>query len=160
MSAIRWRWSIAETLAEAKDAAELIEVDYEALPAVVGIEDALKPGAPRVWDENPDNVSHIFETGNKAAADAAFAAAAHVVKTRYVITRVHAQYMETRGTVGVYDPSDQRFTLHADVQYRASRSRHVGREYLQDSRRPRSASSPAMSAAASAPRAGSMSSIA
>jgi carbon-monoxide dehydrogenase large subunit len=70
---------VAESLAEAKDAAELIQVDYDELPAVVDIEDALKPGAPRVWQENPDNVSHIFETGNKAAADAAFAAAAHVV---------------------------------------------------------------------------------
>jgi aerobic carbon-monoxide dehydrogenase large subunit len=108
---------VAETLAEAKDAAELIEVDYAPLPAIATIEDALKPGAARVWDENPDNVSHIFETGNKAAADAAFAGAAHVVKGRYAITRVHAQYMEPRGTVGAYDAHDERFTLHADVQY-------------------------------------------
>jgi aerobic carbon-monoxide dehydrogenase large subunit len=108
---------VAETLAEAKDAAELIEIDYQELPAVIDAEDAVKPGAPRVWEENPDNVSHIFETGNKAAADAAFAAAAHVVKRKYVITRVHAQYMEPRGTLGAYDPNDERFTLHADVQY-------------------------------------------
>ncbi|HEY3920474.1 MAG TPA: xanthine dehydrogenase family protein molybdopterin-binding subunit, partial [Stellaceae bacterium] len=108
---------VAETLAQAKDAAELIDIDYAPLPAVTEIDDALAPGAPRVWDENPDNVSHIFETGNKAAADAAFAAAAHIVKRRYAISRVHAQYMEPRGTVGAWDPSDQRFTLHADVQY-------------------------------------------
>jgi aerobic carbon-monoxide dehydrogenase large subunit len=108
---------VAETLAAAKDAAELIEIDYQELPAVIDAEDAVKPGAPRVWEENPDNVSHIFETGNKAAADAAFAAAAHVVKRKYVITRVHAQYMEPRGTLGAYDPNDERFTLHADVQY-------------------------------------------
>ena len=108
---------VAESLAEAKDAAELIAIDYDERPAVVDIEDAVKPGAPRVWEENPDNVSHIFETGNKAAADAAFATAAHVVKRKYVITRVHAQYMEPRGTVGAYDASDERFTLHADVQY-------------------------------------------
>ena len=108
---------VAETLAAAKDAAELIEVDYRELPAVIDAEDAVKPGAPRVWDENPDNVSHIFETGNKAAADAAFAGAAHVVKRKYVITRVHAQYMEPRGTLGAYDAHDERFTLHADVQY-------------------------------------------
>jgi carbon-monoxide dehydrogenase large subunit len=108
---------VAESLAAAKDAAELIEVDYQELPAVIDAEDAVKPGAPRVWDENPDNVSHIFETGNKAAADAAFAGAAHVVKRKYVISRVHAQYMEPRGTVGAYDPNDERFTLHADVQY-------------------------------------------
>ncbi|HEV8014026.1 MAG TPA: xanthine dehydrogenase family protein molybdopterin-binding subunit [Stellaceae bacterium] len=108
---------VAETLAQAKDAAELIEIAYEPLPSVSTIDDALKPGAPRVWDENPDNISHIFETGNKAAADAAFAGAAHVVRGRYVITRVYAQYMEPRGTVGAYDPSDERYTLHADVQY-------------------------------------------
>ena len=51
---------VAETLAQAKDAAELIEIEYEELPAVIDIEDALKPGAPRVWDENPDNVSHYL----------------------------------------------------------------------------------------------------
>jgi len=108
---------VAESLAEAKDAAELIDIDYEALPSVTDSDAALAPNAPRVWGENPDNVSHIYETGNKAVADAAFAGAAHVVKSRFVITRVHAQYMETRGAVGAYDLSDQRFTLHADVQY-------------------------------------------
>ncbi len=108
---------VAETLAEAKDAAELIEVDYEALPSVTDVAEAVKPGAPRVWEENPDNISHVWETGNKAAADAAFAKATHIVKSRYVITRVYAQFMETRGTVGVYDPNDERFTLYADVQY-------------------------------------------
>ena len=77
----------------------------------------MKPGAPRVWDECPDNISNHIETGNKAATDAAFAAAAHVVKRRYVITRVHAQYMEPRGTLGAYDPGEERFTLYADVQY-------------------------------------------
>jgi carbon-monoxide dehydrogenase large subunit len=108
---------VAESLAEAKDAAELIEVDYEALPSVTDVAEAVKPGAPPVWDENPDNISHVWETGNKAAADAAFAGAAHVVKSRYVISRVYAQFMETRGTVGIYDPGDERYTLYADVQY-------------------------------------------
>src|SRR5579864_949440 len=108
---------VAETLAAAKDAAELIAVDYEELPSVTDVAEAVKPGAPRVWDENPDNISHVWETGIKAAAVAAFANAAHVVRSRYVITRVHAQFMETRGTVGVYDPNDERFTLYADVQY-------------------------------------------
>ena len=108
---------VAETLAAAKDAAELIAVDYEELPSVTDVAEAVKPGAPRVWDENPDNISHVWETGNKAAADAAFANAAHIVRSRYVITRVHAQFMETRGTVGAYDPHEDRYTLHADVQY-------------------------------------------
>ncbi len=108
---------VAESLAEAKDAAELITIDYEELPAVTDVAEAAKPGSPRVWDENPDNISHVWETGNKTAADAAFANAAHVVKSRYVITRVHAQFMETRGTVGMYDPNEDRYTLYADVQY-------------------------------------------
>ena len=59
----------------------------------------------------------FYEAGNKAATDAAFANAHRVVKRRYVITRVHAQYMEPRGAMGVYDPGEDRYTLYADVQY-------------------------------------------
>src|SRR4029450_4775396 len=66
---------IAETLALAKDAAELVEVDYEALPAGTGTSDAVKPGAAPVWDECPDNISSVYEAGDKAAADAAMASA-------------------------------------------------------------------------------------
>jgi carbon-monoxide dehydrogenase large subunit len=108
---------VAETLAQAKDAADAVEVEYDALPAVGTTEDAVAPGAPAVWDECPDNVSHVFETGNKAAAEAAFAKAAHVVKRRYDISRVHAQFMEPRGALGVWDAREERFTLYADVQY-------------------------------------------
>ena len=96
----------AETLAQAKDAAELVAVDYDALPA----------SAP-VWDECPDDVSNVFEVGNRAAADAAFAAAARVVKRRYTISRVHAQFIEPRGAIGAWDPGAGRYTLHCDVQY-------------------------------------------
>lgn len=108
---------IAESLAAAKDAAELLEVEYEALPSVTTPMAAAEPGAPRVWDENPDNISHTFERGDKAATDAAFDQAAHVARHRYVITRVHAQYMEPRGAIGSYDEYENRFTLHADVNY-------------------------------------------
>jgi carbon-monoxide dehydrogenase large subunit len=108
---------IAETLMQAKDAAELIAVDYETLPAVTSTAEAAKTDAPRVWDENPDNISHTVQHGNKAATDAAFARAAHVVRRRYVITRVHAQYMEPRGAIGSYDAYEDRYTLHADVNY-------------------------------------------
>jgi carbon-monoxide dehydrogenase large subunit len=108
---------VAETLAQAKDAAELIDVDYEPLPSVTATEEAARRGAAAVWDECPDNVSHVFEVGDKAAAEAAFARAAHVVRRRYVVTRVHAQFMEPRGALGVYEPRDERFTLYADVQY-------------------------------------------
>ncbi len=108
---------VAETLAQAKDAAELVEVEYEALPAVTSVAEAVKPGAAAVWDECPDNVSNVFELGNRAATEAAFAAAAHTVKRRYVITRVHAQYMETRGAVASWEAAEDKYTLYADVQY-------------------------------------------
>jgi aerobic carbon-monoxide dehydrogenase large subunit len=108
---------IAETLAEAKDAADLVDVDYEELPSVTSTAEAATPGSPRVWDENPDNISHSMERGDRAATEAAFAKASRIVKRRYVITRVHAQYMEPRGSLGAYDAGDERFTLYADVNY-------------------------------------------
>jgi carbon-monoxide dehydrogenase large subunit len=108
---------VAETLAQAKDAAEQLIVDYEALPAVVSAEAALAAGAPVVWDECPDNVSHVFEVGDRAACDSAFARAARVVKRHYAISRVHAQFMEPRGALGIYDPSEDRYTLYLDTQY-------------------------------------------
>ena len=64
---------VAETRAQAADAAELIEVDYEPLPAIVSTEDAIKPGAPLVWDDCPDNICFVHLEGDKAATDAAFA---------------------------------------------------------------------------------------
>jgi len=108
---------IAETLAQAKDAAELVEIDYETLPSVTSTADAALPEAPRVWDENLDNISHTYERGDKARTDAAFARAHHIVGRRYVISRVHAQYMEPRGAIGTYDAGEDRYTLHADVNY-------------------------------------------
>src|SRR5438045_326987 len=68
---------VAETLAQAKSAAELIAVDYSPLPAVV-LADALKDGAPKVWDEAPGNVSFTLERGNAATVNKQFATAAHV----------------------------------------------------------------------------------
>ena len=108
---------VADTLEQAKDAAELVEVDYETLRSVTTTEDTVKPGAPAVWDDCPDNISNFVERGNKAATDAAFAEAAKTIRRRYVISRVHAQYMEPRGTLGVYDQGEDRMTLYADVQY-------------------------------------------
>jgi carbon-monoxide dehydrogenase large subunit len=108
---------VAETIEEAKDAAELVDVAYDPLPSVTATAAAAEPGAASVWDECPDNVSHVFEVGDKAATAAAFARAAHVVRGRYVVTRVHAQFMEPRGAIGGYEQRDERFTLYADVQY-------------------------------------------
>src|ERR1700722_12627656 len=107
---------VADTLAQAKDAAELIDIDYEALPSVTDTADAAEAKIA-VWDECPDNISNLFEAGNLAATEAAFAKAAHIVRRRYVISRVYAHFMEPRGAIGVWDPGEERFTLYADVQY-------------------------------------------
>jgi carbon-monoxide dehydrogenase large subunit len=108
---------VAESLDQAKDAMELIEVSYAPMPAVAASDLAMAPSAPAVWDERPDNVSHVFEIGNRAQTDRAFEAACHIVRRRYVVTRVHAQYMEQRGATGCYDSKEDRYTLYADVQY-------------------------------------------
>jgi aerobic carbon-monoxide dehydrogenase large subunit len=107
---------VCASLAQARDAAELIAVDYEILPSVTDTAEAAA-GKIAVWDDCPDNVSNLFEAGNKAAVDAVFAQAAHIVRRRYVISRVYAHFMEPRGALGVWDPGEERFTLYADVQY-------------------------------------------
>jgi aerobic carbon-monoxide dehydrogenase large subunit len=106
---------VAETLAQAEDAAERLVIDYEPLASVTSTAEAI--GGPAVWDECPDNVSNVYEAGDRAATDAALAGAARTVRRRYVISRVHAQYMETRGALGAWDPGEQRYILYADVQY-------------------------------------------
>ena len=108
---------VAESLAEAKDAAELIAVEYEMLPSATATYESAQPGAAPVWDECPDNISNFVERGNKAKTDAAFASAARIICRRYVISRVHAQYMEPRGALGVYDATEDHYTLYADCQY-------------------------------------------
>src|SRR5713226_8449699 len=107
---------VAESLAAARDAAELVAVDYEILPSVTDTAEAAA-GKNAVWEECPDNISNLFEAGNKAATEAAFAQAAQIVRRRYVISRVYAHFMEPRGAIGVWDPGEERFTLYADVQY-------------------------------------------
>jgi aerobic carbon-monoxide dehydrogenase large subunit len=108
---------IADTRAQAEDAADRVRVDYSPLPSVTSIAEAVAPGAPAVWDECPDNVSNVYEVGDRAGTDAALARAPRVIRRRYVISRVHAQYMEPRGALGTWDPLDERYTLYADVQY-------------------------------------------
>jgi carbon-monoxide dehydrogenase large subunit len=108
---------VAGTLAQARDAADQVIVEYDAQPAVTDGASATAPGAPAVWQECPDNICNVFEIGDRAATDAAFARAAHVVTGRYNVSRVHAQFMEPRGALGEYDPADGRYTLHTDTQY-------------------------------------------
>jgi len=107
---------VAETLSQAKDAAELIDIDYDILPAVTDTAATLAPDAPRVWDEIPDNVCFVEQVGNEAKVKEAFARAKHVVRQRFVISRVAASPMEGRAAFGFYDTREERYTLYAALQ--------------------------------------------
>ena len=108
---------VAETLTQARDAAELVEVDYEPLPAVVNLEDAAKDGAPKVYEDCPQgNVGFRLMFGNKDATDAAFAAAKHVVKIRVENNRLSPVTMEPRVAIGDYNAADDQYTLYATSQ--------------------------------------------
>src|SRR6266566_1580538 len=107
---------VAETAAQARDAAELIEIDYEPLPAVVGVEDAVKSGAPAVWDEAPNNVAFTLMMGNKDATDAAFAKARHVVSLKLNDNRITANSIEPRAAIGQYHPDSDSYTLYSTSQ--------------------------------------------
>jgi len=118
---VRWvgdyvAFVIAESAHQAADAAELISVDYEPLPAIVSTGDAIKPGVPLVWDDCPNNIGFIQIEGNKEATDAAFAGAAHVVKHHFVVNRVTAAAMEPRGSIGLYDATEGRYTIYTTLQ--------------------------------------------
>jgi aerobic carbon-monoxide dehydrogenase large subunit len=118
---VRWvgdyvAFVVAESYLAAVDAAELIEVDYEPLPAVVSIADAAAAGAALVWDDCPDNVCFVHRDGDAAATDAAFAGAAHVVRGHFVVNRVTAVTMEPRGSIGDYNPADGRYTIYTTLQ--------------------------------------------
>jgi len=104
---------VAETLAQALDAAEAVEVDYEELPFVLHSEDAMKPGAPPVWDEAPLNTPIDTGFGDKAATDRAFAAADHVVAMDFHVDRVTGVPLEPRAALAEFDAAGGRYTLHA-----------------------------------------------
>jgi carbon-monoxide dehydrogenase large subunit len=107
---------VAETAAQARDAAELVMVDYETLPAVTDTKTAKEPGQPQIWDEAPANISVVWETGDEAATDAAFAKAHHVTRLEFVNNRVVVNAMEPRGTIGDYDAASETFTLYTVSQ--------------------------------------------
>jgi len=115
---------LAETLDQAKDAAELIEVDYEELPQVTATADAIAEGAPLVWDECPGNVAFVREIGDKAAVETAFAHADHVTTVQIPVTRVAPSPMEPRAAIGDYDPAQDRYTLYTGTQ-RPHDNRHA-----------------------------------
>jgi carbon-monoxide dehydrogenase large subunit len=102
---------VAETLEQARNAAELVNVDYEPLPAVVDVRDAQKPGAPVVHDEAPDNRCYKWAIGDKAQVEAAFANAAHVTKLDLVNNRLAPNAMEPRAAIGQYNRATDEYVL-------------------------------------------------
>jgi carbon-monoxide dehydrogenase large subunit len=103
---------VAETVAQAKDAAEKVVVDYEPLPAVTDAKVAVEAGAPRLYDDLP-NIMIDAEVGDAKATDEAFAHAAHVTRLDTWVNRVTGVPMEPRAAVGIYDPETRRYTLYA-----------------------------------------------
>jgi aerobic carbon-monoxide dehydrogenase large subunit len=104
---------VAESQAEALDAAEAVAIDYDELPCVTHSEDALKPGAPVVWDEVRDNILVDTRFGNAAETDRVFASGAHAVSMDFHIDRVTGAPMEPRSAVAQYDSDHDRYTIHA-----------------------------------------------
>ena len=107
---------VAESAAAARDAAELIAVDYEALPAIVDTAHALDPDQPSVWEEAPGNLCFDWEVGDRAAVERAMAAARHRIALELVNNRVVVNSMEPRGAIGEYDPGEDSYTLWSSTQ--------------------------------------------
>jgi aerobic carbon-monoxide dehydrogenase large subunit len=107
---------VAETLAQAQDAVDAVEVDYEALPAASDVERATAPGAPVLWPQAPGNISLDWEHGDEAAVQAAFSTGAHTVKVRLEDTRVAPSALEPRAAIGSWDEGAGRYTLIAGTQ--------------------------------------------
>jgi carbon-monoxide dehydrogenase large subunit len=116
---------IAETLNQARDAAELVAVDYEELPAVVDLATAQSPGQAQIHDEAPNNTVYQWHLGDKAAVEAAFAQAKHVTRLDLVNNRLIPNAMEPRAAIGEYDRGQGAFTL-----YTTSQNPHVARLVL------------------------------
>jgi len=113
---------IAETLAQAQDAAELVKVDYETLAAVVDGRQALAKGAPQLHEAAPGNKCYTWAIGDKAAVDAAFAKAAHVTKLEFANNRLIPNAIEPRAANGAYSRAEDSYTL-----YVANQNPHVER---------------------------------
>ncbi len=108
--------AVADTALQARDAAELIGVVWEELPAAVDMEEAVRPGAPLVFAGAPGNLAYDGFIGDKRKTDAAFAQAAHRVRIKVVNPRVVANFMEPRSAVGEYDATTGRLTLNIGSQ--------------------------------------------
>jgi carbon-monoxide dehydrogenase large subunit len=107
---------VAATRAQAKDAAQLVEVDYDPLPAVALLKDAVADGAPRVWDEAAGNICFDWHIGDAAATDTQFSGAAHVVSIDLVNNRIAPNAIEPRAANGHYETAEDRYTLYTTSQ--------------------------------------------
>ena len=107
---------VAESVHQAKDAAELIEVDYQALPFNVETEKATAPDTPVLWDDCPGNEAFFKAFGDKQATDDAFEASDHVVRRRLLVNRITTNSMEPRGCLAHYDDFEDRYHLRCTVQ--------------------------------------------
>ena len=107
---------IAETKQQARDAAELIAIDYQDLPSVSSTTDAIANGAPRVHDDVAGNICYDWHIGDKAVVDGVFANAAHVVKLELVNNRLVPNAMEPRAAIGEWDTSSGDYTLYTTSQ--------------------------------------------
>src|SRR5437868_7271717 len=107
---------VAETLAQAKDAAEAVEVDIEPLPSVTHASDAAKPGAPQLYDDAPGNVALDYLYGDPTKVAEAFSKAAHVAKLELVNSRVVVSAMEPRAAIASFDKASGRYTMNIGCQ--------------------------------------------
>ncbi|GAB4360899.1 MAG: xanthine dehydrogenase family protein molybdopterin-binding subunit [Oricola sp.] len=107
---------VADTLDQAKDAAELMEIHFDSEDAVVSMTEALEEGAPLVWPEAGSNTAYVNTHGDAEKAAEVFSKAAHVTKIDFIQNRLVANYMETRAAIGEYDAEANRFTLTCGSQ--------------------------------------------
>lgn len=108
---------VAETEAQARDAAELVQVEYEPLPSAVDVETAAGPTAVKIWEACANgNIGVTIALGDKAATDAAFATAKHVAKLKLYNNRVTANAIEPRAAIGAYDSASGSYTLYTTSQ--------------------------------------------
>jgi carbon-monoxide dehydrogenase large subunit len=107
---------VAETLVQARDAAEAVEVDIDPLPSVTDPEEAAQPGAPQLYEHIPNNVALDYHFGDAEKVETAFKNAAHVTKLDILNTRVAVVAMEPRAALASYDKSSERFTIQVPTQ--------------------------------------------
>ncbi|MDA0240410.1 MAG: xanthine dehydrogenase family protein molybdopterin-binding subunit, partial [Proteobacteria bacterium] len=120
---------VAESINQAKDAAEAIDIEYAPLPFTISTETANKPGSIALREDCPDNEALFAERGSAEAVDKAFAGAAHIVREHFVVSRVAANAMEPRAVVAEYDEGRDHFTIYACHQrpyiWRTLMTKHV-----------------------------------